>query len=239
MASVYSMSIVSAFENAAWLMWSLDKQLIEIVTLSLRVSLLAVLIAAVIGLPSGAFLAVSRFRGRSLVLIVLNAMLGLPPVVVGLAVYFLLSRAGPLGSMGLLYTPEAMIIAQGILVTPIIAALTRQTVEDMYLEYSEQLRIFGIGKLKSMQILLWDGRYSLITALLAGFGRAIAEVGAVIIVGGNINHLTRVMTTTITLETSKGNLDLALGLGIVLVAIAIGINTLVMALRYSDPRHSI
>ncbi len=229
-------TVFSAFENAVWLVWSLDQQLIEIVTLSLRVSLSAVLIAAAVGLPAGAALAVSRFRGRSLVLIVLNALLGLPPVVVGLAIYLLLSRAGPLGSMGLLYTPEAMVIAQGVLVMPIIAALTRQTVEDLYQEYSEQLRVFGIGKLGSMQVLLWDGRYSLITALLAGFGRAISEVGAVIIVGGNINHMTRVMTTTITLETSKGNLNLALGLGVVLVAIAIGVNTLVMALRYSDPR---
>ena len=177
-----------------------------------------------------------RFPGRGAVVITLNALMGLPPVVVGLLVYLLLSRAGPLGSMGLLYTPTAMVIAQAILVTPIVAALTRQTVEDMKDEYLDQLRVFGITPLKMIETLLWDARYSLLTALLAGFGRAIAEVGAVIIVGGNINHVTRVMTTTIALETSKGNLALALGLGLVLVTIAIAANAAVMALRVSARR---
>ena len=225
--------IFAAFGNAAQLVWSLDPQLMEIIILSLQISLGAVLIASLIGLPLGAALAVVRFPGRIVVLVGLNALMGLPPVVVGLAIYLLLSRAGPLGSLGLLYTPQAMVVAQAVLVTPIIAALTRQTIEDLHAEYREQLQVFGIGRLQTVQVLLWDARYSLLTALLAGFGRAIAEVGAVIIVGGNINHLTRVMTTTIALETSKGNLDLALGLGVVLVTIAVTINAIVMTLRFN------
>lgn len=200
----------------------------EIVGLSLRVSLSAVLLAAAIGLPLGALVAVLRFPGRSLLVAVLNTFMGLPPVVVGLVVFLLLSRAGPLGPLGLLFTPTAMVIAQCILVAPLIAALARQTVNDLLDEYGEQLRSLGVSPLRSIPTLLWDGRFSLLTAVLAGFGRASAEVGAVIIVGGNINHVTRVMTTTIALETSKGNLALALGLGIVLLLLALSINLLVM-----------
>ncbi len=200
----------------------------EIVGLSLRVSLSAVLLAAAIGLPLGALVAVLRFPGRSLLVALLNTFMGLPPVVVGLVVFLLLSRAGPLGPLGLLFTPTAMVIAQCILVAPLIAALARQTVNDLLDEYGEQLRSLGVSPLRSIPTLLWDGRFSLLTAVLAGFGRASAEVGAVIIVGGNINHVTRVMTTTIALETSKGNLALALGLGIVLLLLALSINLLVM-----------
>lgn len=227
-----------AFLQAFGLLIALDPSLLEIVGLSLRVSLTAVLIAAVIGMPLGALLAVLRFPGRGAVLVVLNALMGLPPVVVGLLVYLLLSRAGPLGLLQLLYTPTAMIIAQCLLVAPIIAALTRQTVEDLHAEYDEQLRSFGIGPLGHVITLLWDGRYSLMTAVLAGFGRASAEVGAVLIVGGNINHVTRVMTTTIALETSKGNLALALGLGSILIAIAILVNALLYLLRSTATRMS-
>ncbi|MBZ8131906.1 ABC transporter permease [Afifella sp. IM 167] len=216
-----------AFAEAFRLVVSLDADLIEIVLLSLEVSLGAVLAAAVIGLPLGAILAVTRFAGRPAIIVFLNALMGLPPVVVGLAVYLLLSRAGPFGVLDLLYTPLAMIIAQTILVTPIIAALTRQTIGDLKEEYDDQLRVFGIGPFASVATLIWDARFSLMTAMLAGFGRAIAEVGAVIIVGGNIHHVTRVMTTTIALETSKGNLALALGLGVLLVSIAIAVNIVV------------
>jgi tungstate transport system permease protein len=226
----------AAFGEAFRLVATLDPDLREIVALSLQISLSAVGLAALIGMPVGAALAVLRFPGRGALVITFNALMGLPPVVVGLLVYLLLSRAGPLGSMGLLYTPTAMVIAQAILVTPIVAALTRQTVEDMKDEYLDQLRVFGITPLKMIETLLWDARYSLLTALLAGFGRAIAEVGAVIIVGGNINHVTRVMTTTIALETSKGDLALALGLGLVLVTIAIAANAAVMSLRVSARR---
>jgi tungstate transport system permease protein len=217
-------------------MLALDPELIEIVVLSLQVSLGAVALAALIGLPLGALLAVLRFPGRQGVIVFLNALMGLPPVVVGLSVYLLLSRAGPLGPLGLLYTPEAMVIAQTILVTPIIAALARQTVEDLKGEYDEQLRVLGVGPLAAVFTLLWDGRYSLITALLAGFGRAVAEVGAVIIVGGNIAHVTRVMTTTIALETSKGDLALAMGLGFILVSITIAVNALVGGLKLTAAR---
>jgi len=226
----------AAFGQAFALLIALDPDLIEIVVLSLRVSLTAVLCAGVIGFPLGAALAVVRFHGRGGVITLVNALMGLPPVMVGLLVYLALSNAGPLGPLALLYTPTAMIIAQAILVTPIIAALTRQTVEDLRIEYDEQLRVMGIGPLHAVATLLWDGRYSLLTALLAGFGRAVAEVGAVLIVGGNINHVTRVMTTTIALETSKGNLALALGLGIILLAIAIAVNAGVMGLRATAVR---
>jgi tungstate transport system permease protein len=226
----------AAFAEAFRLVTTLDADLSEIVILSLQVSLAAVGLAALIGLPLGAGLAVLRFPGRGALVITLNALMGLPPVVVGLLVYLLLSRAGPLGELGLLYTPTAMVIAQAVLVTPIVAALARQTIEDMHDEYLDQLRVLGIAPLGMMKTLLWDARYSLLTALLAGFGRAVAEVGAVIIVGGNINHVTRVMTTTIALETSKGNLSLALGLGLVLVTIAIAANAAVMALRASAKR---
>lgn len=226
----------AAFIQAFWLVLSFDADLVEIVGLSLRVSMFAVAIAGLIGLPLGAFLAVSRFPGRTLVLVLLNALMGLPPVVVGLIVYLMLSNAGPLGVLQLLYTPGAMIAAQAVLVTPIVAALTRQTIEDMRGEYSEYLQMLGVSTLGSVATLLLDARYSLLTALLAGFGRAIAEVGAVIIVGGNINHVTRVMTTTIALETSKGNLALALGLGLILIVIAIVVNAGVMGLKASAAR---
>lgn len=226
----------AAFAEAFRLILSFDPELGEIVGLSLQVSLIAVLIAAVLGLPLGAMLAVSRFPGRGGAVVLLNALMGLPPVVVGLVVYLLLSRAGPLGEYGLLYTPTAMVVAQAILVTPIVAAVSRQTIEDLWSEYEDQLRVFGVSRVAMVKTLIWDARYSLLTALLAGFGRAVAEVGAVIIVGGNINHVTRVMTTTIALETSKGNLSLALGLGIVLVAITIAVNAAVMGLRLSASR---
>jgi tungstate transport system permease protein len=214
----------AAFGEAWRLMLALDPDLVEIVLLSLQVSLGAVALAALIGLPLGALLAVLRFPGRQGAIILLNALMGLPPVVVGLTVYLLLSRAGPLGSLGLLYTVEAMVIAQTILVTPIIAALARQTIEDLKSEFDEQLTVLGVGPLAAVFTLLWDGRYSLITALLAGFGRAVAEVGAVIIVGGNIDGVTRVMTTTIALETSKGDLPLALSLGFILIALVVVLN---------------
>jgi tungstate transport system permease protein len=168
--------------------------------------------------------------------VLINALMGLPPVVVGLLVYLLLSNAGPLGVLSLLYAPTAMIIAQTVLITPIVAALTRQTIEDLKQEYDEQLRVLGVGPWGMVATLLWDGRYSLLTALLAGFGRAVAEVGAVIIVGGNINHVTRTMTTAIALETSKGDLALALGLGFILLTLAIGVNAAVMALRATAQR---
>lgn len=201
-----------------------DPKLVEIVLLSLRVSLTAVAIACVLGLPLGATIAVSRFPGRQSLLVILNAMMGLPPVVLGLCVYLLLSRAGPLGAMGLLFTPAAMIVAQTILIVPIVAALSRQVVEDAWLEYREQLRSLGQRRFGAALTLLWDVRFSLVTIVLAGFGRAAAEVGAVIIVGGNIDGVTRVMTTAIALETSKGDLPLALGLGIILLTIVLAVN---------------
>lgn len=210
--------------SALGLIVSGDPELWAIVGLSLRVSLIAVLVAALIGMPLGAALAVGRFAGRRVVIVLINALMGLPPVVVGLLVYLMLSRSGPLGVLQLLYTPTAMVIAQVVLVTPIIAALTRQVVEMLAAEYSEQLRSLGVSRLASVSVLLWDGRVALLTALLAGFGRAIAEVGAVIIVGGNINHVSRVMTTTIALETSKGNLALALALGAILIGLAVVVN---------------
>ena len=215
---------------------SLDPRLGDIVALSLQVSLTAVAIASVIGLPLGALIAVSRFPGRRTTIVVLNALMGLPPVVVGLMVYLLLSRAGPLGTLGLLFTPPAMVIAQSILITPIIAALTRQVVEDAWLEYREQLRSLGETRLGAVTTLLWDLRFSLVTIVLAGFGRAAAEVGAVIIVGGNIDGVTRVMTTAIALETSKGDLPLALGLGIILVTIVVALNAAAYAVKETAQR---
>jgi tungstate transport system permease protein len=201
-----------------------DLRLWEIVVLSLEVSLAAVLLAAAIGLPLGAVVAVARFPGREAVIVLLNALMGLPPVVVGLAVYLLLSRAGPLGELGLLFTPGAMVIAQTVLITPIIAALARQAIEDAWREYEEQLRSLGVHGMRAALTLLWDTRFSLLTAVLAGLGRASAEVGAVMIVGGNIDGVTRVMTTTIALETSKGDLPLALGVGVVLITIVLVLN---------------
>jgi tungstate transport system permease protein len=217
-------SLPGALVEAWRLVASLDPRLGDIVGLSLRVSLTAVAIAGALGLPLGALIAVSRFPARRTTIVLLPALMGLPPVVVGLLVYLLLSRAGPLGDLGLLFTPSAMVIAQAILITPIIAALTRQVVEDAWFEYREQLRSLGETRLGSVATLLWDLRFSLVTIVLAGFGRAAAEVGAVIIVGGNIDGVTRVMTTAIALETSKGDLPLALGLGVILVTIVVALN---------------
>ncbi len=227
-----------AFRLAFELVVSVDTDLVEIIGLSLRVSLTAVAIACAVGLPFGAALAMSRFRGRTAIIVLLNALMGLPPVVVGLFVYLLLSNAGPLGWLQLLYTPTAMIIAQTVLITPIVAALSREVVEHLHDEYAEQFRSLGVPTRIAVVALLWDARYSLLTVALAGFGRAVAEVGAVIIVGGNIDHLTRVMTTAIALETSKGDLALALALGIVLIAIALSVNAAVMALRLTATRYA-
>jgi len=218
---------VSALE----LVLSGDPALFAIVRLSLIVSLSAVAAAAVIGLPFGALVALTRFPGREVVIVILNALMGLPPVVVGLTVYLMLSRSGPLGSWGLLFTPQAMVIAQTILIAPIIAALARQTVEDLWAEYRDELAAMDVGAAGRIVTLLWDARFSLVTALLAGFGRAAAEVGAVTIVGGNINGFTRTMTTAIALETSKGDLPLAMGLGMVLIFIVIIVNTAAWGLR--------
>jgi tungstate transport system permease protein len=213
-----------ALTTALTLVVGLDSALVEIVLLSLRVSLSAVAIAALLGLPLGAAIAVARFPGRQTVIVFLNALMGLPPVVVGLLVYLLLSRSGPLGPLGILFTPSAMIVAQTILILPIVAALSRQAIEDAWREYEEQLRSLGAHRTSAALTLLWDTRFSLLTTILAGFGRAAAEVGAVIIVGGNIDGVTRVMTTTIALETSKGDLPLALGLGMILIAIVVAVN---------------
>ena len=226
----------AAFGLAFRLISAGDADLLEIIWLSLRVSLSAVLVACLIGLPMGAALAITRFPGRGAALVLVNALMGLPPVVVGLLVYLMLSRAGPLGVLELLYTPTAMIIAQTVLVAPIVAALSRQVVEDLHAEYDEHLRSLALRPYAVAETLLWDARYSLLTVALAGFGRAIAEVGAVIIVGGNINHVTRVMTTAIALETSKGDLALAVALGIVLMTLAVVINGGVMVLRTSAAR---
>jgi tungstate transport system permease protein len=225
------LGLSEAFRAALWQIATLDPQLIEIIGLSLKVTLTAVAIATLIGFALGGVLAVYRFPGMSAVAALLNALMGLPPVVAGLIVYLLLSNAGPLGVLKLLYTPEAMIIAQVILVTPIVAALTRQTCEDLLEEYRDQLRSLGASSAEVVTTLLWDGRYRLITAVLAGFGRAIAEVGAVMIVGGNIDHVTRTMTTAIALETSKGNIALALALGMILLAIALVVNVALMGIR--------
>ncbi|SFU73402.1 ABC transporter permease [Halomonas korlensis] len=214
----------NAFQTALSLIMGFDPDLLAIVALSLRVSLSAVLIATLIGLPLGAALALWKFPGRGTLIVVLNAFMGLPPVVAGLTVYLLLSRAGPLGELGLLFTPTAMVIAQVILVLPIIAALTRQQIEELHGDYHEQLRSMGLSKRRMMPTLLWDARFGLMTVILAGFGRASAEVGAVMIVGGNIDGVTRVMTTAIVLETSKGDLPLALGLGIVLLGLVALVN---------------
>ena len=222
--------------DAIGLIMTWDPDLIEIIALSLRVTLTAVAVSCAIGLPLGALVGAFSFPGRTVASVVLNALMGLPPVVVGLIAYLILSASGPLGPLGLLYTPTAMIIAQTILVTPIVAALTRQVVEDLHREYAEQFSSLQVGPFDRVVALLWDARYSLLTVALAGFGRAVSEVGAVIIVGGNINHVTRMMTTTIALETSKGNLQLALALGVVLLAMAVTVNAGVMALRASAVR---
>ena len=223
--------LIAAFHTALRLIVTLDPSLIEIVVLTLQVSLLAVILASAIGFPLGGALAVYRFPGRGAVTAVLSALMGLPPVVAGLVVYLLLSNAGPLGVLQLLYTPTAMVVAQMLLVIPIVAALTRQHCEDLLEEYDEQLRSLGASSREITATLLWDGRYRLLTAVLAGFGRAIAEVGAVMIVGGNIDHVTRTMTTAIALETSKGNIALALALGTVLLATSFAVNGALLAVR--------
>jgi tungstate transport system permease protein len=213
-----------------------DPVLLAIVKLSLIVSLSAVACAALIGIPLGALIALTKFPGRNGVIVLLNALMGLPPVVVGLVVYLLLSRSGPLGSLGILFTPAAMIVAQTILVAPIIAALSRQTIEDLWVEYRDELDAMNVGPLRRIATLIIDARFSLVTALLAGFGRAAAEVGAVIIVGGNIDGFTRVMTTAIALETSKGNLPLAIGLGIILLVLVLFVNALAWGVRRAGER---
>jgi tungstate transport system permease protein len=215
-----------------------DPALLAIVRLSLIVSLSAVTCAALIGIPFGALIALTKFPGRNAVIVILNALMGLPPVVVGLVVYLLLSRSGAFGSLGLLFTPTAMIIAQTILVAPIIAALARQTIEDIYAEYRDELDAMNVGPLQRVATLIRDSRYSLVTALLAGFGRAAAEVGAVIIVGGNIDGFTRVMTTAIALETSKGDLALAIGLGVILLTLVMIVNALAWAMRRAGERYA-
>jgi tungstate transport system permease protein len=215
-----------------------DPQLLAIVRLSLLMSVSALLFAALIGVPCGAFLALVRFPGREAVIVVLNALMGLPPVVVGLAVFLLLSRSGPLGPLGLLFTPQAMVIAQTVLVTPIIAALTRQTIEDLWVEYRDELAAMNVGAAPRIATLIWDARFSLVTALLAGFGRSAAEVGAIVIVGGNIEGFTRTMTTAIALETSKGDLPLAIGLGMILISIVVMINALAWGARRAGERYA-
>jgi len=225
---------VSAFE----LLLTGDPALLAIVRLSLMVSLSAVVVGGLIGVPVGAGVALTRFPGREGVIVILNALMGLPPVVVGLAIYLLLSRSGPLGSWGLLFTPQAMIVAQTVLIAPIIAALTRQTIEDLASEYHDELAAMNVGPLGRIATLIWDGRFSLVTALLAGFGRAAAEVGAVIIVGGNIEDFTRTMTTAIALETSKGDLPLAVGLSTVLMAIVVAVNASAWGLRRAGERYA-
>jgi tungstate transport system permease protein len=225
-----------SFAIAFALVATADPDLVEIVLLSLRVSLSAVALAVLIGLPIGAALGVGHFRGRGALIVLLNSLMGLPPVVVGLLVYLMLSNAGPLGWLRLLYTPTAMIIAQTVLITPIVAALSREVIEQLNEQYAEYFRSLCVPPHRALAAYLWDARYSLLTVGLAGFGRAVAEVGAVIIVGGNIDHLTRVMTTAIALETSKGDLALALGLGVVLMTIAISVNALVMTVRVTATR---
>lgn len=215
-----------------------DARLFAIVALSLYVTLSATILAAAIGMPLGALVALTRFPGRDVLIVFLNGCMGLPPVVVGLLVFLLLSRSGPLGDLGILFTPQAMIIAQTVLIGPIIAALSRQVVEDLWAEYRDELTAMGLGRASRVSALLWDARFSLMTILLAGFGRAAAEVGAVMIVGGNIDGFTRVMTTTIALETSKGNLPLAIGLGLVLISVILLINALAWAVRGWAERHA-
>src|SRR5215470_5975859 len=222
--------------SALQLVLSGDPALLAIVRLSLLVSLLAAVFGAIVGVPAGAAVALTHFPGREAVIVVLNALMGLPPVLVGLLVYLLLSRSGPLGAWGLVFTPTAMIIAQTILIAPIIAALARQSIEDLWAEYRDELAAMDVGPLGRIATLIWDGRFSLVTALLAGFGRAAAEVGAVLIVGGNIDGFTRTMTTAIALETSKGDLPLAIGLGLVLVAIVVLVNTAAWGLRRAGER---
>ena len=224
--------------GALSLIFAGDAALLAVVRLSLLVTLAATTLAALIGLPLGAILALTRFPGRGAAIVAVNGLMGLPPVVVGLLVFLLQSRSGPLGALGLLFTAPAMVIAQAVLITPIIAALTRQVIEDMWTEYRDEMTALEVGPLARVQALLWDARFSLVTILLAGFGRAAAEVGAVMIVGGNIDGFTRVMTTTIALETSKGNLALALALGLVLIAIIMSVNAFAWGVRHWAERHA-
>jgi tungstate transport system permease protein len=228
--------ILNALAQASALMVHGDGPLWSIIALSMRVSFCAVLLAAIVGLPLAGWLAVSRFWGRQSVVTVLNALMGLPPVVVGLVVYLLLSRAGPLGSWGLLFTPTAMIMAQTVLIIPIVAGLGRQVMEDAWGEYEEQLRSLGVTNFQALWTLIWDTRFALITVVLAGLGRACAEVGAVMIVGGNIDGVTRVMTTAIAMETSKGDLPLALGLGLVLIVLVLSVNAIAQCVKLSAQR---
>jgi tungstate transport system permease protein len=225
---------VSAFQ----LLLAGDPALLAVVRLSLIVSMSAVGVATLIGVPVGASIALTHFPGRTIVVVVFNALMGLPPVVAGLAVFLLLSRSGPLGSLGLLFTPPAMVCAQVVLVTPIIAALTRQTIEDLWEEYCDELTAMNVGMVRRVGTLIWDGRFSLITIVLAGFGRAAAEVGAIIIVGGNIEGFTRTMTTAIALETSKGDLPLAIGLGVILIAIVVLVNALAWTVGRAAQRYA-
>lgn len=214
----------SGMMAAFWLVVNGDPELFGISLLSLQVSLSAVAIACLIAMPFGAFLAVQRFRYRRLLISIMNALMGLPPVVVGLFVYILLSRSGPFGVLGLLFTPWAMIIAQVIIITPLIASITHQAMRDLWAEYHDLLISLNASKAQRMCTLLWDGRRTLLTAALAGFGRAIGEVGAIMIVGGNIDQATRVLTTAIALETGKGDFALALGLGFILIGLAIAVS---------------
>jgi len=222
---------------AAWqLVLSGDSTVVAIVSLSLSISLTAVVLASVLGLPLGAALAVMRFPGQNALVVVVNALMGLPPVVAGLFVYLLLSRSGPFGNLGLLFTPTAMVIAQVVLVTPIIAAVARQMLEDLWREYGELYILDGVGRVRTVCSLLWLGRFSLLTAALAGLGRAAAEVGAILIVGGNIAGVTRTMTTAIALETSRGDLALALGLGVILLSLILAINATAQFVRNTARR---
>ena len=220
------------------LILSLDPDILEIVILSLKVSIFALMIACFIGFSLGSFLASNKFYGRGIILIIINSFMALPPVVVGLVVYMSLSKSGPLGWLNILYTPSAMIIAQSIIITPIVLALSRQVIEDINNEYYDFFKSLNLTKFQIIKTLIWDARYSLITVSLAGFGRGIAEVGAVIIVGGNINHFTRVMTTSIALETSMGNLPFALALGIILLLISLSVNALVMTLNLTSKKNA-
>jgi tungstate transport system permease protein len=222
--------------SALQLVLTADPALLAIVRLSLIVSVAAVFLATMIGLPFGAWVALMRFPGREAVIVALNALMGLPPVVVGLLVYLLLSRSGPLGSLGMAFTPQAMIVAQTMLIAPIIAALSRQTIEDLWIEYREEFAAMDVGPMRRVTTLVWDARFSLVTTLLAGFGRAAAEVGAVMIVGGNIEGYTRTMTTAIALETSKGDLPLAIGLGLVLIVVVALVNAAAWGLRRTGER---
>jgi tungstate transport system permease protein len=229
--------IFASLGVALGLIGGADPELLRIVVLSLELSLAAAVAGSAIGLPLGALIAVGGFPGRRALIVLLNALLGLPSVVVGLVVYLLLSRAGPLGSFGILFTPAAIVVAQTVLVVPIVAALARQTTEDAWNDYREQLTSLGVSRLRAVPTVLWDTRFSLLTVVMAGFGRAASEVGAVMVVGGNIDGVTRVMTTAIALETSKGDLPLALALGIILIGVVLAINAGAYGIREWSARH--